>query len=538
MVQKKAFKGTVFTVLAATLVVSVLSGCTSNKEGQTAKETDSAKATTAASKSPVTIKVEVFDRGNSPAGKSVTNNYITKYVEDNFTKKTNIKVEYVPVPRAQEVEKLNVLMASGDAPDIVFTYDSNVVYKYVQQGGLTDVGALLDQYGSNLKSYLGKDTLAFGTYDGKQYAIPAKRVYLGKYSSEIRQDWLDKLGLPAPKTTDEVYQTLKAFKEKKLGGDQTIPLGFSLVNASYEPIIWSFIKKMSDEDRYTKTQQLGSSEYMLLQDGHKDGVRFLNKLYNEGMISPDFALDKDKKKLYQDIATGKVGMYAEDAGGTYQILPPDTYTVLQKTVSGAKLTPIDPYTNEEGKHAKPAYIPAGMNVIIPKTSKVAAEAIQYLDWIAQKDVLIAMTYGVEGKNHSTVDGLPVRLDNDETKQNFYNYGDYTALVSNGTDFGSPDKNAQALSLDYVEANRSAATQALKNGLQDGLSPVRFQRPIEAEAKYGKALQDKYEQLIVKSMLAKPADFDKTYDDMLKDYMTNGGDAILKERTEAYKSMKK
>ena len=211
--------------MATALTFSVLVGCGNNNEGQS---TETGNSTGAASKDPVTIKVEVFDRGNSPAGQSVTNNYLTNYVKENFTKKTNINVEYVPVPRAQEVEKLNVLMASGDSPDIVFTYDSNVIYNYVKQGGLTDIGALLDEYGSNLKSYLGKDTLAYGTFDGKQYAIPGKRVYLGKYSSMVRQDWLDKLGLQTPKTTDEVYQVLKAFKEKKPGGDQTIPLGFSL----------------------------------------------------------------------------------------------------------------------------------------------------------------------------------------------------------------------------------------------------------------------------------------------------------------------
>jgi putative aldouronate transport system substrate-binding protein len=533
MVKKKAHTVTLLTVLTTTLVSSVLSGCTSNKEGQqTAKETAAGST-----KQPVTIKVEVFDRGNSPAGMSVTDNYITKYVKENFSKKTNIQIEYVPVPRTQEVEKLNVLMASGDAPDIVFTYDSNVVYKYVQQGGLSDLGPLIDQYGSNLKSYLGKDTLAYGTFDGKQYAIPAKRVYLGKYSSEIRQDWLDKLGLQVPKTTDEVYQVLKTFKEKKPGGDQTIPLGFSLVPASYEPIIWPFIKKMSEEEQYTLTQQLGSSDYPTLLPGHKDAVRFLNKLYNEGLISPDFALDKDKKKKYQDIATGKTGLYSEDAASSYLIQPPDTYTVLKKTVPGAILKPLDPFTNEEGKHTKPAYIPAGLYTIIPKTSKVAAEAVQYLDWMAQKDVLYAMTYGVEGKNFKTVDELPVPLDNEDTKNALYNKGDYT-IVTNGTDFGSPEKNAKGLALSFIEANQKDAAEAYKNGLQDGQAPLRFQRPIEAESKYGKTLSDKYEQLLVKSMLAKPADFDKTYDDMLKDYMTNGGEAIKQERTAAYKEMKK
>ena len=532
---KNALKRTAFSVLATALTFSVLVGCGNNNEGQSTETGNSAAG--AASKGPVTIKVEVFDRGNSPAGQSVTNNYLTNYVKENFTKKTNISVEYVPVPRAQEVEKLNVLMASGDSPDIVFTYDSNVIYNYVKQGGLTDIGALLDQYGSNLKSYLGKDTLAYGTFDGKQYAIPGKRVYLGKYSSIVRQDWLDKLGLQTPKTTDEVYQVLKAFKEKKPGGDQTIPLGFSLTPASYEPIIWPFIKKMSEEEQYTLTQKLGSADYPTLLPGHKDGVRFLNKLYNEGLISPDFALDKDKKKMYQDIATGKVGFYSEDAGSSYGNQPPDTYGVLKKTVPGALLKPLDPYTNEEGKHTKPRYIPAALNIVIPKASKVAAQAIQYLDWMAQKDVLMAMVYGVEGKNYKLVDGLPVPLDNEETKNTFYNQGDMT-IVTNGFDFGSLEKNTKGLSLSFIEPNQADAAEAFKNGLQDGIAPLRFQRPIEAESKYGKTLSDKYEELLVKSMLAKPADFDKVYDDMLKDYMSNGGEAVKQERTAAYQEMKK
>ena len=34
----------------------------------------------------------------------------------------------------------------------------------------------------------------------------------------------------------------------------------------------------------------------------------------------------------------------------------------------AKLEPIDPFTNSEGKRAKPEYAPNGMYIMIPKTS--------------------------------------------------------------------------------------------------------------------------------------------------------------------------
>ena len=531
--KKKALKRNAASVLAAATAFGLLIGCTSKEEQPGAAPVTGGSGS---DDQQVTLKVEVFDRGNSPAGMTVTNNQVTKWVQDTFGTPNHIKLEFVPVPRAQEVDKLNVLMASGDSPDIVFTYDPNLVYKYVQQGGLMDLGQLLEANGANLKSYLGSDTLEYGKFDGKQYAIPAKRVYLGKYSSMIRQDWLDKLGLPVPKTTDEVYATLKAFKEKNPGGSGTIPLGFSLAPASYEPIIWPFIKKTSDEERYTLMQLLGSGDKPTLMPGHKEGVKFLNKLYNEGLLSPDFALDKDKKKLQQDVMTGKVGMYAEDAGQSYGTAP-EVAGILQKNVQGAKITPIDPYTNEEGKHTKPGYQPAGMYIMIPKTSKKGEAAMKYLNWMAQKDVLNRLTNGEEGKNYTLQDGIPIVKDDEATKNLLYNAGDMR-LVSNGLDLGDNAKNLKAMSLAVPEAFRADAAVSYQNGLADGIPPLRFDRPIQAEVKYGKVLLDKYEEMLVKCMMAKPDEFDKVDDAMLKDYMTSGGEEIKKERTEAYKNMKK
>lgn len=41
---------------------------------------------------------------------------------------------------------------------------------------------------------------------------------------------------------------------------------------------------------------------------------------------------------------------------------------LLKNQPDAKLEPIDPFTNSEGKRAKPEYAPNGMYIMIPKTS--------------------------------------------------------------------------------------------------------------------------------------------------------------------------
>lgn len=68
------------------------------------------------------LRVAVFDRGNAPDGMTATDNIWTKWISDEFGKTNNINIEFYPIPRSQEVEQINMLMASKDAPDIVLTY--------------------------------------------------------------------------------------------------------------------------------------------------------------------------------------------------------------------------------------------------------------------------------------------------------------------------------------------------------------------------------------------------------------------------------
>lgn len=533
--------------LAAVLAsMSLLSACSSNSNsdaGNAASGGSSASAgsasSPAASGKQVTLKVEIFDRGNAPSPYTITDNYLSKYIQDNFGTPNNIKMEFVPVPRSEEIKKLNVLMASGsDVPDIVFTYDSGTFNRYAAQGGLTDLTDALNQYGPNLKTFLGEDTLKYGQVDGKQYAISGKRAILGKYSGFIRKDWLDKLGMKEPTTTDELYNVLKAFKEKDPGntGGKVIPYGMTIAPGQYDPVIWSFIKPLNEEQQYTLTQKLGSNDYPTLLPGFKDALQFLNKLYNEGLVSKDFGLDEDKKQLTQDVQNGLVGYFTDDFDNLYYAN--GSYDNLKKTVQGAKIDPVDALTNSEGKHAKPEYAPNAMYIMVPKSSQRVAEAIKYLDWMSQTDNMVALQNGVEGENYTMQNGIPVAKA--DAPQNvldrLFTSGD-TAILANGKFAGDDEKNKQALVAGFPQENQADLRKALDISVTDTFKPVLFDKPIEAEGKYGTALQDKYDEMIVKTATAKPDKFESAYDAALKDYMQSGGQAILDERTKAYQAMK-
>ncbi|WFR65634.1 extracellular solute-binding protein [Paenibacillus amylolyticus] len=100
-------------------------------------------------------------------------------------------VQFVPVPRSEEVQKLNVLMASGsEVPDIVFTYDSGTFNRYAEQGGLTELTDLINQSGPNLKKFLGDETLAYGQYDGNSSRFQVNVLYLAStHLMFVRTGW-------------------------------------------------------------------------------------------------------------------------------------------------------------------------------------------------------------------------------------------------------------------------------------------------------------------------------------------------------------
>lgn len=530
----KLAKLSLVMLLAGTVV---LSGCSSDSGSSTNTSSGSGDSGSNDGKQ-VTLKVEIFDRGNTPKPYTITDSYLTRYIQDNFGTPNNIKMEFVPVPRSEEIKKLNVLMASGgNVPDIVFTYDTPTFNRYAEQGGLTELTDLINEHGPNLKEFLDEDAMSYGQYMGKQFAVPGKRAFLGKYSSFIRTDWLEKLGMDVPQTTDELYEVLKAFKEKDPGetGGKVIPFGMTIEPAQYDPLIWSFIQPTTDEQKYTQLQKLGANDYPTLLPGFKDALQFFNKLYNEGLISRDFSLDEDKKQLTQDVTNGLTGFLTEDYPNLYYA--DGTYDTLLKNQPDAKLEPIDPFTNSEGKRAKPEYAPNGMYIMIPKTSSHAVEAIKYLNWMADPANLLALQNGVEGENYEMVDGIPVMKTDapQDVIDRLYNSGDI-AIIANGNFVGDEAQNREKLTTNFPEKFQDLHRNAVEIAATDTFKPVNFDRPIEAEAKYGTNLQAKYEEMIVKTAMAKPEDFEKVFEATMKDYMVSGGQAILDERTKVYQEM--
>ena len=541
-------------VCAAILIAGLLTGCGGGNTGATVNTnaaasentatattaTNSAVVTTAATAAATTeaagdrtsLRVEVFDRAVQ-GGSDPTSNYWTNWINEQMLKRHNIEVSYISVPRSEEIQQLNVLMAGGDAPDIVFTYTQSVVYNYYRQGGTADLTDLIEQYGANIKNYLGEEVLSYGRFDGRQYMIPAKRVSRSMYTTYMRKDWLDALNLTIPTNLDEFYNALTAMKENNPGGvEQLIPYASSSeVPWHFGTIMDSFIAAdLTDEQKFVLGIDASSSASTLLYPGFKDGISFINKMYNAGLVDPQFPLYKDFSPCDDLISRGVVGAFT--ANYDYPIrTTPGVYNNLKTNVPTAELVPVDCFPNADGKNLKQLYLPTGIYNFVPAYSKNIENAVKYFNFLCEDETRTYLTCGEEGVNHTKdSQGIPVmiNLQNDERMMNSPNNLDY-AMIVNGVDLGDVNMNIKVLSKSYQEGYEDIFEQAYNISYKDAIVFNPLIIPFESEAQFTANLNEKRKEILAAAITASEANFDAVYEAGIQEWLSVGGQQCLDER---------
>lgn len=496
-----------------------------------------------AADNPVTLKVMIYDRGNTTnTYGSATDNHWTRWVQTAFGDPNGIKVEYVPVPRSQDTEKIQTGMAGGSAPDIIFSYDSTMIMDFGKMGGLVELSALIDEYGPNIKANLA-DALEYGNLDGNQYAVVAKRTNVGHYSNFIRKDWLDKMDYTLQVNEDGFYHmsvedfTMLLRKAKELDLDQTgmeiYPLGMTGAHNATQtrPLIYAFINRAELTDEMRACYQMDKSE--LLWPGYKEGVRFLNQMYNEGLVDPDFMIDTDTAypSMNAQISNGRTLAYGQDTGAMtgvealYESNPDAQFVVFQ-------------LDNVHGEQFTDVYAPTGMYIAVPATCKNPEAAVKYLDFLANYDNAKVLYYGYEGVHYNMVDGVPTTIAHTQEQKEADKDNDYEritvgdmSIVYNGQPFGY----ATSLEgLSEVKARVKTLEEAsIKIGKVGGSAPYNFQGIKTAESEeYEGFLQNTTKSLPL--LITCPADqFDAMYDQVVETYLTSGGQKVIDAQIKLY-----
>ena len=194
----------------------------------------------------------------------------------------------------ENTEKLNILMNTGDYPDILFK--SGISTDQLVSLGMEGVILALDdllEYVPNYTEIIDArgDWAAVTSSDGHIYSLfEISKPNVGNTPHMwINQQWLDNLGLKMPANQDEFYNVLKAFKEQDADGDgdpsNEIPWIASSDITPVENILRLYGFNMQGWwDPWVVSEDGTSIEFYPATDRYKDALAFIAQCYEEDLL--------------------------------------------------------------------------------------------------------------------------------------------------------------------------------------------------------------------------------------------------------------
>lgn len=307
--KNKLAKRVLVLAVAASMLIS-MTACGGNKSDNTLNTGEMQEVDTADLQFPLAEKATLTGMTQYPA--NTESNPNNRTIFKRLQEKTNVEIEWKAIQSDQWGEKITLAMAdTSTLTDFIFSagFSDNDLLRYADQGVIIPLEDYIDAYMPNLKSVFDK----FPEYrkmstdtNGHIWALPwieqlgSEKTAIQTVSemSFINKKWLDFLGLEIPTTVDEFEQTLIAFRDHaselqaEFGIDGSIIPMSCIVNDGSQDmalLINGFGEGYGDGDQGRHIAVTDDKKVICTatQEGFKDGIAWLHKLYEEGLIDPE-----------------------------------------------------------------------------------------------------------------------------------------------------------------------------------------------------------------------------------------------------------
>lgn len=308
---------------------------------------------------------------------------------------SGFNLHYEPLPKDNVAQKISVILASGDVPDLLWIPGKSDYFKLAEQGAFEPLDDLIAKHIPNLSTVFSQAELDAAKLDGVTYGIPVRVAQKVGNGLLARTDLLEELNLPEPQTLDELYTTLKTIKEKK--GIIPFTVGASNPGAfrgAFAPLAGAFGVSTST------IVKDGKLEFAWVQPEYKEFLTVMKKWYDEGLIDQEFAINKDvKDKMINGSAAFSTQYWADamvidrsikdkgDAGGVHYIDPP---------------------VGANGESGIPEQSLASTYVVIPKQAKNKEAAAAYYNFLLEEKTDTLITFGIENEDYTVENGEVVQ----------------------------------------------------------------------------------------------------------------------------------
>ncbi|RTE08737.1 extracellular solute-binding protein [Paenibacillus whitsoniae] len=370
------------------------------------------------------ITVSIYDRGITPASEgTVDNNIMTRWINEAGP----VDVKFIPVSRTQSEQGLNTLFAAEKAPDLILEYAPQVKNTLIDRKLIQPIEGMIKAYSTEYKELLRKYPILkrVGTgADGQLYQFGRINETIPQRGVFIRKDWLQKLGLNIPKTTDELYLVAKAFAERDPDGNgkkDTYGIAMSYNSGA----ILDEMFGVTYPDYVVKNGELVHG-----WDHIEAVTAFKKRLYEEGIVDRSYFTDKTGSRAKYDFLNGKTGIFMEQFNVPVTFLT-DFYMPLLKNVPEADLA-IMPYPETPVGRFNPIFVnPVQMTGVVNAKAKDPEAVMKYVDFASSERFMKTMYYGFEGIHSKSEAGVCPQVTDLMKWRTEFNYasGDFAMLAS-------------------------------------------------------------------------------------------------------------
>lgn len=229
-------------------------------------------------------------------------------------KKFNVDFQFEVIPIADYATKVSLALNTGtNVPDVILYQTTKGENASLALNGalvpISDYSDWTPNFNARIEEFSLQDSVnALNLGDGKRYYMPSLTdipFYDGGLI--LRDDFLAANGLEAPKTFDDLYVILKAYKEQYPDSyPLTILAGPRVLYRMTMPSFGISLGKNGASGSNTLSWDYENKTYFegAISEGYKEYVTFFSKLYAEGLLDPEMADPISSEIWSQKLATG------------------------------------------------------------------------------------------------------------------------------------------------------------------------------------------------------------------------------------------
>lgn len=411
-------------MLVSAMVAGMLAGCGSDSgssKGGSSTETGSAaeassSGETSDDKSPIT-----FEYFNADGKNGNWDNPVAKAITE--ATGVTLDVSYPVASQGDAKEDIALMIANDEYPDMIYAKGSAT--DLYQAGALIDMTDLIEKYGPNIKKMYGAEMEKLkwsqddpGIYQLSYAGVNQKTLTTGG-SCQIQWAALKENDYKYPKTLDEYEKMIKSY----LAAHPKTEDGLDMIGITMSASDWHWMITLGNpagliaDASPDNGQWIIDDEYNVhykhVTDEEKEYFKWLCRMYNEGILDPNFATQTDDDYIAK-VASGRV-VAITDAEWHYSQCEATLVAdgKVDQTYVGL------PVTLREDQVEKALLYQGttvGWGIGITKSCEDPVRAIKFLDYLCSDEGQILYHWGIEGENYFLDDdGQPYRTDEEVAK---------------------------------------------------------------------------------------------------------------------------